>query len=59
MVDIACNGEVAIEQFSKNLKRECKSAQCASEYKLIVMDLGMPIKDGFEASSEILKLQKE
>ncbi len=36
----------------------CANAYCTSKYKLIIMDLGMPHKDGFEASNDILEIQK-
>ena len=30
---------------------------CQRYYKLIIMDIGMPLKDGFDASREIIGLQ--
>jgi CheY-like chemotaxis protein len=36
-----------------NLQEMCND-NCKKRYKLIIMDLGMPNKDGFEASREIL-----
>ena len=30
---------------------------CQRYYKLIIMDIGMPLKDGFDASREIIALQ--
>ena len=38
--------------------KDCKNPNCEREYKLIIMDIGMPIKDGFEASREIILMQK-
>jgi CheY-like chemotaxis protein len=38
------------------MNQECDSIQCKGQYKLILMDLGMPIKDGFKASEEIFKM---
>jgi len=45
---------LAVQQFEKNLLTQCKNLLCDKAYKLIIMDIGMPIKDGFEASKEIL-----
>ena len=33
--------------YLKNLNGKCKDINCISGYKLIIMDLGMPNKDGF------------
>ena len=33
---------------------KCADINCVQTYKLIIMDLGMPEKDGFDASKEIL-----
>lgn len=43
VVDIADNGKIGIEMFEKN------------EYDLILMDLQMPIMDGYEATEHIRK----
>ncbi len=32
---------------------------CEGYYRLILMDLGMPMKDGFEASKDIIELQND
>ena len=32
----------------------CEKQNCNAYYKLIIMDIAMPEKDGFEASREIL-----
>ena len=45
--------------FEKSLLKDCKLKTCEGYYRLIIMDLGMPIKDGFQASTEILQLQKD
>ena len=42
--------------FKKNLQEKCQDPNCIQNYKLIIMDLGMPNKDGFEASHDILKI---
>ena len=46
-IDEACNGDVAVKQYEQNLLKECKNSLCERAYKLIIMDIGMPIKDGF------------
>lgn len=43
--------------YEKSLLKECKHKNCEGYYRLIIMDLGMPVKDGFEASSDILQRQ--
>ena len=50
----AVNGQMAIDMFKEGLDKECKCSNRA--YKLILMDINMPIKNGFEASAEILAL---
>jgi CheY-like chemotaxis protein len=35
----------------------CDKPNCNAYYKLIIMDIAMPEKDGFEASKEILQIQ--
>lgn len=44
-VDVANNGKIAVEKVSEK------------EYDLILMDLQMPVCDGYEASEEILKFK--
>jgi CheY-like chemotaxis protein len=56
-IDEAMNGEEAVKLYEKNLLRECSNPLCQRSYILIIMDIGMPLKDGFEASKEILSLQ--
>lgn len=46
--DIATNGQEAIDLVSSN-----------PPYKIIFMDCNMPIKNGYEASKEILQIYKE
>jgi CheY-like chemotaxis protein len=53
----AFNGEDAVRKFEKRIKGSCKNLSCTKyQFKLILMDLQMPIKDGFEACEEILKI---
>ena len=55
-IDEACDGIQAVECYKKNLKELCQDSNCIRGYKLIIMDLGMPLKNGFEASKEILDI---
>ena len=48
------NGQMAVDMFKQGLDKECKCPNRA--YKLILMDINMPIKNGFDASEEILSL---
>ena len=51
-VDEATNGKEAVEKFEKFfLNSKCLNPTCRNScYRLIIMDLNMPIMDGFEAS---------
>ena len=50
----AVNGQIAVDMFKEGLDKECMCPNRA--YKLILMDINMPVKDGFVASEEILSL---
>eukprot|EP00347_Sterkiella_histriomuscorum_P020398 403337956 len=51
-VDKAYNGQEAVDLYKINLEKTC----CNVKYKLILMDLNMPIMDGFEATLKILEM---
>ena len=60
-VDSACNGKEAVDKFKQKIDNYSKLDKvCEREsYRLIFMDLNMPIMDGFDASEIILKMQSE
>lgn len=47
-IDIASNGKEAVEMYQLRLRRNCKCP--LRPYKLILMDLSMPVMSGQEAS---------
>ena len=52
LFEVAMNGIEATEKFEEHLKKE-------KMFDLILMDLYMPLKNGFQASSEIRKLEEQ
>ena len=55
-VDDAPDGKVALEKFEEGFSKPCGCNNRA--YKLIFMDIGMPVMDGIESSKRIIKLMK-
>ena len=45
-VDKAMNGKEAVDMYITNLNKTC----CSVRYELILMDLNMPIMDGYEST---------
>ena len=53
--DEAVNGEIGVEMVKDMLTKEC----CDKMYKLILMDLQMPVMNGFIATTKIQALFKQ
>ena len=51
IIDIAVNGQVAFEKVMENFNMEPQQF-----YDLVILDLHMPICDGFDACDKIFKL---
>ena len=56
-IDDAPDGLVAFEKFKQEFKKPCGCINRA--YRLILMDIGMPVMDGIESSKRITRLMKE
>lgn len=50
--DKACNGEIALKKII-----EKKESTCCKGYKLVLMDINMPVMDGIEATFQINEYQ--
>ena len=59
-IDEAYNGQQAFEMFKQCHQNSCDNELCTNRaYKVIIMDLQMPVMDGFDASESILNYQRE
>ena len=56
-VDEAYNGEVALQMFKDKFELPCGCINRA--YRLILMDIQMPVMDGIESSTNIIKIIRE
>ena len=45
-VEKALNGQEAVNMYAKNIQKKC----CDTRYKMVLMDLNMPIMDGYEST---------
>ena len=56
----ARNGQEALDKFKDRFNFKCPDPQCSKKYfKLAIMDLMMPVMDGFDATEKILAYQAE
>ena len=51
----AQNGKIAVDKFKEGVNKSCKCKDRA--FKLVLMDIQMPVKDGIDATKEIMKLK--
>ena len=54
--DTACNGQIGVEMYLKRLNKLCMCSM--RTYRLILMDLSMPVLSGEDAAKEILKFMR-
>tara|TARA_B110000285_G_C14855003_1_gene481799 strand:- start:154 stop:435 length:282 start_codon:yes stop_codon:yes gene_type:complete len=56
-IEDACNGKIALDKFKAGFEKPCN---CINRtYRLILMDIGMPVMDGIESTKKILKLVED
>jgi len=59
LIDIAQSGNEAIDKIKKILCYEEYPVKLCNFYKLILMDIDMPVKNGYETTKELTKLFKK
>jgi CheY-like chemotaxis protein len=53
-IEDACNGKIALDKFKVGFQKPCK---CINRtYRLILMDIAMPVMDGIDSTKKIMKL---
>ena len=56
-IDEATNGKEAVETFKAKFESRCANEACPHPiYRLVIMDLNMPVMDGFESTQQIFAL---
>ena len=59
-IDEATNGKEAVDKFKAKFESRCTNEACPHPiYRLVIMDLNMPVMDGFDASTLILKMRAD
>ena len=59
-IDEATNGKEAVELFDSIFKQRCPNDQCPHPiYKLIIMDINMPVMNGYVATEKILEIRAQ
>lgn len=56
-VSVAGNGKIAYDTYADQIKKPCQCPYRA--FRLIIMDIGMPVMDGIQSSKLILDLQSK
>ena len=56
-IDFAFNGKLGIEKVENKLRNKC--ASMCTGFKMIFMDINMPVMDGFEATKILKQRMKE
>ena len=54
-IDRAENGKIGVDMYAANATKKC----CKTYYRLVLMDINMPVMDGCQATKEILHMHKK